>query len=785
MKKFVSYALIALFVLITIGVKPGNVYGFKFDKDYLINDKVFVDYTSMNERDIEQFLQDNGSILAEYRQDGIPASKIIFDAAQKYRINPKVILTTLQKEEALITLRAYSSYAINFAMGFHKPSNFKSQVYEGTKLLRDGYDFLAEKYGWKVGVPHRTEDNPKYINNIVIPENRATASLYLYTPYIGGYYMSNGDYIGGNYNFVKIFNRWFGDPTKYISFSLFPEKVTFYVPYGESLKFPVIVKNTGNTDLNFRNYTLIIQDMRSGDVLKKMFFNFNLGVKVKKKIYITLDRISKMAEIKVFVVNKNGRLIGNNAEIMIVPVDFTVSYKKFSENLILKIDTKRNVPCAYLTASFINGDSGDEICKENILNNSLFSGSLEKTVNIPKGYKNLILRLAFAGADSDCGVMPVPIVFFDSPINPNNELFNIRIDTVPQGASVFIDEKFMGKSPLSLMLKRNIYTITLRNAKKTVKTELELFSCMSLKFILTGKSSLPPLIKITKLPLITNHKTISIEGEVTSDSKISELFGNGKKLKIDSYGKFSYGVNLNEGKNDIILSATDIYGNSETIYSEVVLDTVPPRIITNKIPDITPNMFLKLNINVENGSKLFVNGKQCEFLNCAVYLTLKKGENKIEIEAVDEAGNKAVKVVKVIYLPPNPTVLKLYIGKDFFYINGIKRNMDTPPIITDDRTMLPVRHIVEALDGKIFYYAESKTVEIRINGGDVVLAIGKNTAIVNGKKQYIDAENKNIRPFIKNGRTYLPLRFIMESIGSSVEWIPDERAIVIIYPKIT
>ncbi len=785
MKKFAIYFLIIAVLLYSSVMKPSLVSGFQFDKNYLIDDYVFTNYNSMSLNEIENFLKENGSILAKYKQNGIPAAQIIFDASQKYKINPEVILVTLQKEEGLITLTYYNSYSINFAMGFHRPSDFKSQVYGGTELLRNGYDFLAAKYGWKVGVPHKTEDNPAYVKNVVIPKNKATASLYLYTPYIGGYYTSNGTYIGGNYNFVKIYNRWFGDPTKYARILLTPQKSVFYVPYGKSLKFPLTIKNVGNMVLNQKSYYITLQDENTGNVIKQIAFSDSIAPGNEQKVYIDYEKVSATTKLKLFVAKKGGNPIGNSVEVMLIPVKFTVSYKIFSGKLLLKISAAQNVPCAYLFVSFIDGYTGEEIEKTEIINKGLLGNLIEKTLSIPEGYQNVVIKIAFAGTDSKCSELVQPIPFFEEPVNSNDRKFNLEIDTVPQGASVFIDEKLMGKSPLKLTLKGNAYTLTVKNSEKTIKKEINLFCDTKVNFILNKREVSMPVIKIVDLPEITNKNIVNISGQVQCKLQISSFFVNGKVVKLSPQGSFSCPIELKEGENTIQITALDVYGNSESLYPMVILDTSPPKIITNDIPGITSNMFFQLKVDVEDGFVLFINNEQCKFLKCTKYLKLKKGENEIKISAKDRAGNIAEKDVKIIYLPPNPTVLKLFIGKSFLYVNGVKKEIDTPPIITDDRTMLPVRHIIEALNGKIFYYAESRTVEIRINGGDIILAIGKNKAIVNGEEEYIDPNNKNIKPFIRDGRTYLPLRFIMESIGSTVEWIPEERAVVIIYPELT
>ena len=53
------------------------------------------------------------------------------------------------------------------------------------------------------------------------------------------------------------------------------------------------------------------------------------------------------------------------------------------------------------------------------------------------------------------------------------------------------------------------------------------------------------------------------------------------------------------------------------------------------------------------------------------------------------------------------------------------------------------------------------------------LQIGNNTYLINGKPKAYDAA-----PFIQNGRTYTPVRFL-EDIGFEVEWMENEQKIII------
>jgi len=162
--------------------------------------------------------------LFQYTENGKLASRIIYETAQEFGINPMVILVTLQKENSLVTDNWPWPDQYRTAMGYGCPDStpgvceasyygFTNQVRLGTKLLRVGYDRACGNYssypGWST---------TKYIGNTTIDGkstyigNCPTASLYNYTPHrpdSAWLPAGDGSHYYGNYNFITQFNEWF------------------------------------------------------------------------------------------------------------------------------------------------------------------------------------------------------------------------------------------------------------------------------------------------------------------------------------------------------------------------------------------------------------------------------------------------------------------------------------------------------------------------------------------------------------------------------------------------
>lgn len=63
------------------------------------------------------------------------------------------------------------------------------------------------------------------------------------------------------------------------------------------------------------------------------------------------------------------------------------------------------------------------------------------------------------------------------------------------------------------------------------------------------------------------------------------------------------------------------------------------------------------------------------------------------------------------------------------------------------------------------------------------LYVGSNKAFVNDVEQQIDAKNPNVKVFIENDRSYLPVRFISENYDGQVEWIQETQTVNITFTE--
>lgn len=109
------------------------------------------------------------------------------------------------------------------------------------------------------------------------------------------------------------------------------------------------------------------------------------------------------------------------------------------------------------------------------------------------------------------------------------------------------------------------------------------------------------------------------------------------------------------------------------------------------------------------------------------------------------------------------------------------RTMDAAPILSGNRTFLPIRFVLEPMGGSIAWNQTEKKVTITNGSTTIELWIGSNMAKVNGVSRMIDPDNTDVVPLlVKPGRAMLPLRFISESLGCTVSWDQATQQVTVI-----
>ncbi|MEA1960845.1 MAG: stalk domain-containing protein [Bacillota bacterium] len=110
-------------------------------------------------------------------------------------------------------------------------------------------------------------------------------------------------------------------------------------------------------------------------------------------------------------------------------------------------------------------------------------------------------------------------------------------------------------------------------------------------------------------------------------------------------------------------------------------------------------------------------------------------------------------------------------------LNSNYLSSSVAPIIKNGKTMVPVRILSEGIGANVSWNDKSRTVTVeKGRSTEINLRIGDKQARINndeGQREVALAAE----PFIKDNRTMVPVRFIAESLGITVNWNEAERTV--------
>lgn len=116
---------------------------------------------------------------------------------------------------------------------------------------------------------------------------------------------------------------------------------------------------------------------------------------------------------------------------------------------------------------------------------------------------------------------------------------------------------------------------------------------------------------------------------------------------------------------------------------------------------------------------------------------------------------------------PPQWVLEKFTTMEESKIKFNKKNIkfDTPPMVKEGRTLIPIRAITEGMGGSVTWNGAEMTVTVTHPDSDaeIVFYLKTGKVEVDGEEVAID-----VKPGLHNNRTYVPLRFIAETFGLTV-----------------
>ena len=164
----------------------------------------------------------------------------------------------------------------------------------------------------------------------------------------------------------------------------------------------------------------------------------------------------------------------------------------------------------------------------------------------------------------------------------------------------------------------------------------------------------------------------------------------------------------------------------------------------------------------------------------------------------DKADNKADDASDNTEIAPLPDTMEVWL---FDYdINANRRTevipvnlslggqhlpSDVPAMAISGRTLVPVRLISENLQAQVVWDKATNTVTITQDGQTIVLTIGSNVALINGVETPVpDNVSVSLVTHEQIARTMVPVRFVSENLGATVNYQQAQRNVDIIPPVV-
>ena len=142
----------------------------------------------------------------------------------------------------------------------------------------------------------------------------------------------------------------------------------------------------------------------------------------------------------------------------------------------------------------------------------------------------------------------------------------------------------------------------------------------------------------------------------------------------------------------------------------------------------------------------------------------------------------------------SPTNLVLHAGEVNVTIDGLPVDFEgQPPAIIDGRTLVPVRGVFEALGFEVgwdqytqtailwqtgYIHHEGEAVEVVTT--EITITVGRDAFTINDRDIPLEVPAQNI-----DGRTLLPIRAVLESIGLNVDWCQETSTVIVTTPPDT
>ena len=389
---------------------------------------------------------------------------------------------------------------------------------------------------------------------------------------------------------------------------------------------------------------------------------------------------------------------------------------------------------------------------------------------------NMFIKMPLDAHDGDKGNFVVNVVSQETKLKQS---FSVNITISTNLPLTVYSEDISGQA--GSLLNVPVYAKN-ANSIRGISFEVE-FDRSNLQF---QGAFLNPSLQDNLLLAKDNGQSVDIAFSMNEGSSI-----NGKVLLLNLNFK-TLKISTNQVKLDNIyaINVVDISVQSNGKSSLVIVN--PSLTVSFSDNAVSQNQNFTFSGKTTPGCTVTVNGAETSVKadgSFTAVVSLIYETNPITIISQVQSGEKTVITRTVLYKGKKTITMELLIDNPMMTVNGVMMEIDpgrgTAPIIMKgwNRTVVPIRVIVETIGGKVTWFDKEQMVLIELKDKTIKLWIGNPQAEVNGQKVAIDPDNNLIKPIIINSRTYIPIRFVSENLGCTVSWDNATRKVTIVYSE--
>jgi hypothetical protein len=296
---------------------------------------------------------------------------------------------------------------------------------------------------------------------------------------------------------------------------------------------------------------------------------------------------------------------------------------------------------------------------------------------------------------------------------------------------------------------------------------------------------------------------VNVEFETTDENAEVKVY-RGSSLKGTYDGSDDIDISLSKGSNEIKLVVTSSDEDTKKTYKITItrgdssvntLSAIALRTGSNANVSYTPSfstttkaytanvandvakIALKASLT-DSDSSMTINGNSVSSGAWSSDYSLSEGNNSFIIKVTAQDGSTNSYSVNVVRAKSTTVVtgniLKLYIGKNTAYVNDRAVTLDAAPFLYTynkvNYTMVPIRFVGEqGLGAIVNWNGSTKQVNVSGNGKSVTMTLG----VAN------PAVGMLCPPVAKNNRIFVPIRYVAESLGCTVDYTSTTLPIVI------